>query len=107
MNTTVKVYQENKSGKETFAITTEGANIANEVANALYLLGQTQKKWQAKKGIRFSGFALSKPVYFYANGKAFNAKISNSLKLRLKFKVELTLNDYKELVKDLLKVINL
>ena|SRR6478736_1439567 len=104
---TIKVYQESKSGKETFAVTTEGENIAENVANALHLLGQTQRKWKDAKGIRFSGFALSKPVYFFANGKAFNASISQSLKLRLKFKDELSLGDYKELVGDLLEVISL
>jgi hypothetical protein len=104
---TIKVYQQNAKGIETFAITTDGKNIATNVATSLHVLGQTQKKWQSKKGMRFSGFALTKPVYFYANGKAFNAEISQSLKLKLKFKEELTLPDYKELVTDLLKVISL
>ena len=104
---TIKVYQENKVGKETFAVTTNGENLAENVANALHLLGKKQRKWKDSKGIRFSGFALSKPVYFFAEGKVFTSQISQSLKIKLRFKDELSLGDYKELVGDLLKVISL
>lgn len=103
---TIKFYQQNKAGIETFALQMSGDNVTEKIANALYELGNKQKTW-IKKGVRFSGFALSKPVYFFTEGKIFSAEISASLKLKLKFRQKLSLQDYKDLVNDIIAVIEL
>lgn len=103
---TIKFYQQNKDGKETFALVMNGENVAKKIAHALTHLGEKQRKW-GQKGVRFSGFALSKPVYFAANGAVFSATVSDSLKLKLRFRDELNEADYVELVDDLLATLKL
>ncbi len=106
--TAIKLYQVNKSGIETFAVKMEGENLAEKIGNAMFELGTIQQKWQ-NKGIRFCGFALTKPTYFYAAGKSFGASESAMHKLRLKFRANKALSkaDYVEFASDCLRVIGL